>query len=260
MIFPDARAVFAESLASIVCERAEDCCEPRGRSTPGEACLSDMRNDAYIIMLLADEEQITLALDAGTPCLDRYRKETGCDGTLLPESLPALCPDLFGDIPAGPAPAGAACEHTYDCAAPSGGDRACIATSSTASACIWFVPAEAGEACAMDPVVVGVCPEGMGCRPLAEGDPPRCEPLGGYGAACFAGDSCLEGLTCSRDLDGSYSCADTIPKDELCDERPDACEPSLYCEPGSNRCRVLPVVAACADPACPDYALQKVCR
>jgi hypothetical protein len=260
MIFPDQRSVFAESLAAIVCARAESCCDGSGHAEPSDICFSSMRNDTYVVMLVADDEKIELELDGAGACLDRFRAEVGCDGSLLAESLPTLCPELFGDIPSGTEPAGAACEHTYECASPPEGDRACLQTAGGAGQCIWFVPAAAGEPCAMDPDVVRTCPDGMGCRPTTDTEAPSCQPLGGYGDVCFAWDSCGDGLVCSVDLDGTLSCADLLGLDDLCDERPDACAPSMYCQPGSNKCRPLPVVEACADPACPDYALQKVCR
>ena len=174
---PNVRDAFAESLATIVCDRADGCCEVSGRQEPGDACFSNMRNDAYLVMLLADEERVPLRFDEGASCLDRFRDASTCDATLLAESLPKVCPDLFGDIPAGPNPAGASCEHTYECAAPPDGDRACVATSGSGSSCIWFVAAVAGEACATDPVVVRLCPDGMGCRPLADGATPTCEQM-----------------------------------------------------------------------------------
>jgi hypothetical protein len=259
LVLPDSRGVFADTLAEIVCDRAEACCRPTGRDAPSEACITQMRNEAYVVMLVADDEKIDILYDQCAACLDRYRAAAGCDATLLAETLPTMCPEMFGAIPSGANAPGAACEHGYECAAPDEGEQACM-PSSTSGVCTWFVPAASGEACATDPVVVRVCPEGEGCRPSTVGAMPACEPLGAWGDPCLMPDSCGAGLTCSANANGSRQCVDTLGVGQLCDERPDACEPTAYCEPGTTKCKLLPVVAACAVPACPDYALEKVCR
>ncbi len=245
-----ARDAFALDLAAILCDAAIPCCSERALAAPGEGCTTTMRNEVFISLLNAEDEQQEVTLDESDVCLDAYRQATaaaGCDALPHPRELAQRCPMLFSDIPVGHLKPNDACTHIYECSEPPVGERNCFRGNFNEPAhCIWVVPVESGGTCSAPTGVYMVCPDGEGCLPNETATDLVCKTASKQGETCVANNSCASGLVCDLESD---TCQRPLAIGDYCGDWPDGCVPEAFC--GDDMfCDKLPILAACENGGC----------
>jgi len=258
---PTSRDLFADDLASTLCQGAAPCCSELGYDQPTDDCRSSVRNAVMATIITTEDQQRELVPAEHEACITAFEAAIAaaptCNDLPAPFEIETHCPTLFTPAPEGLGQPGDACAGVYECASPpSAGVRECVKVPS-GSVCVWYLDRAAGEDCTSASSQVAVCPEGLTCTPAGSG-PPICGSPPMLNAACLLGDeTCVDGHVCEAGDTGDLTCQPEIGAGESCYGRPDACEKGTFCNVAFN-CTPLP--DPCASGECPALILQNVCR
>lgn len=258
----DERQSFSLELADIICSRVSPCCSDFSLPAPTDECRREMRNEAYIAFIEAEqEEHRTVDMKDAEACLSSYRAADSCAELHLPHELPEVCPTLFSDIPDGAKNPGESCDGVYDCKSPAQGKRYCLFDTEPTPTCVWFVPTAAGEECRAATGVYGNCEEGQVCGLSVEtsAGPWLCRPPSKPNEVCHTPDGCEPGYACAENQVGEVVCQVAIDEGGGCVDTPLLCVFPLVCNAEEGVCRNLPILQTCEETSCPGE-LTEACQ
>ncbi len=256
----DEASEFALRVAQIVCEKAEPCCVQFGLPAITEECNRTMRNQVSISFIEAELDGRTIDLSARDTCIARFEDAATCEELPFPFELVDVCPELFSEIPEGAGAPGTECEGVYECASPDEGERDCLIDRDPDPTCVWFVPADEGDACNAGDGIYGLCGEELVCGFAEEtGAPPFiCRPPALPNEVCYTPRSCVEGYVCLQEGDGAF-CREALGLGEPCVDTPDLCSFPNVCDVVMGVCASLPIVQTCQDAICSSELIE-VCQ